>query len=112
MLATQRANSTIGTIINQRNHARAVTQKGSPPRDRVQNTVQAQPRRHAGGILLQPLAEPPRASYGEGGEVADARAVAEVVGPAAAGEGGVVDRRAVLEGEVVEGVLVEAGEGV
>ena len=112
VFATQRANGAVGAVVDQRDDARAVAQEGTPPRHRVEDAVEAQPRRHAGWVLLQALAEPPGAADGQRGQVADARAVAEVVGPAAAGQRRVVDRRAVLEREVVERVLVEPREGM
>ena len=86
VFATQRANGAVGAVVDQRDDARAVAQEGTPPRHRVEDAVEAQPRRHAGWVLLQALAEPPGAADGQRGQVADARAVAEVVGPAAAGQ--------------------------
>lgn len=112
MLSAQRTNRAVGAVIYQRDDARAVTQEWASARDGVEDAVEAQPRRHGGWVLLQTLRQAPCATDGQGRQVADASAVAEVVGPATAGEGRMVNRGGFLEGQVVERILVEAGERV
>lgn len=112
MLAAEGANGAIGTIVDQSNDTGAVAQERSTSCDSVQNAVHAQSRWHRSRVLLQALRQTPRASNGERSQIADTGAIAEVVRPATAGKRGVIYRRGVFEGEVIEGVLVQTGKGM
>ena len=100
----------IDTIVHHRNHARRVPQERPPPRHRVQDTIQPQFRRRGCRRSVQPFNQTPRASGRQGRQVCHAGAVAEVVGPAARGEGGAgagqVGEGRFVEREVVQGFLV------
>lgn len=109
-------NRRINPIIHHGDHTRRVAQKRAPPRHAVEHAVQPQLRRRPRGALPQTLHHPPRAPQRQRRQVRDPRAVAEVVRPAARGQGGArarqVGERGFFEREVVEGLCVEAGEGV
>lgn len=109
-------NRRINPTIHHRNHAGRVPQKRAPPRNAVQHAIQPQLRRRPRRALPQPLHHAPRAPQSQRREIRDAGAVAEIVGPAARGQGGAragqVGEGGFFEGEVVEGLGVEAREGV
>jgi hypothetical protein len=79
VLAAKGANGAVCAVVDQGNDTGAVAQEGSSSCDGVQNTVQAQPRRHRRRILLQALGQSPCATNCQSGQVADAGTVAEVV---------------------------------
>ena len=110
------ANRAVHQVIHERDDAGAVAQERPPPRHAVQHAVQPQLGRRVGGTAVQAFGEAPCAAEGERAQVGDAGAVAEVVGPAARGEGrlraGEGGERRVFEREVVERVRVEVGERV
>lgn len=110
------ANRRIDPIVDHRNHSRAVPQKRPPPRHTIQHTIQPQLRRRRGRRFPQPFDHAPRAPERQGGQVGHAGAVAEVVAPAAGGQRRLGARQVreggFVEGQVVEGLLVQAGEGV
>lgn len=115
MLPAQISNVRVDTVVHDRDDASRIAQEWTPSRDCVQRRVQPQLGRLA-GAAPEALLQAPCATYRQGGEVCDSSAVAEVVCEAARGEDGLaagqVGDGGFLEGDVLEGVLAEAGEGV
>ena len=104
-------NRTVDQIVHQCNDTRTVSEKRAPSRHAIQHAIQPQLRRRIRWTSIQPLGQAPCTAKGERSKISDASAVAEVVGPAARGKGGLRARQGgecrVFESEVVEGVLVE-----
>lgn len=115
MLPTQISNVRVDAVVHDGDDASRVAQEWAPPCDRVQCRVQPQLGRLA-SAAPETLLQPPCTTYRQGGEVCDAGPVAKIVCEAARGEDGLpagqVGDCGFLEGDVLEGVLVEAGEGV
>lgn len=115
MLPAQISNVRVDAVVHDGDDARRVAQERAPSCDCVQCRVQPQLGRLT-GAAPETLLQAPCATYRQGGEVCDSSAVAEVVCEAARGEDGLpagqVGDGGFLEGDILEGVLVEAGERV
>lgn len=116
VLPARVANGRVETVINHRDDTGRVAEERTTAGNRVKNTVQPNLGWCGGWCLVQSFCETPRASESQRSQICGASTVAKVVGPAArrqdgSGAGEFIESR-VFEGEVVEGVLVQAGQGV
>lgn len=115
MLPAQISNVRVDAVVHDGDDASRVAEEWAPSCDCVQCGVEPKFGRLA-GAAPEAFLQAPCATYRQGGEVCDTSAVAEIVCEAARGEDGLaagqVGDCGFLEGDVLEGVLVEAGERV
>lgn len=116
VLTPRVAQTGVKPVVDHRDHTSRVTKERSTPRNGVESTVEADLRRSGDGRLLQSLRQTPGTTESQTSKVGRSRSIAEVVGPTAGGQyrarSGCLVERGVFERDVVEGILVQAGEGM
>lgn len=116
VLASCVSETRVETVVYHSNHAGGVAKEGSSPRYRVQDAVQPNLGRRSHGRLLESFSHTPCTSEGQRGEIGRAGTVTQVVGPSTRRENGSrageFVEAGVFKRNVVEGILVQAREGM